>query len=86
MIWLSFEDMMADKPAAIGRIAESFGLDKTQAEIAAAIVKSEGDQAKSRFNKGVSGRGEEQMSAGQKARIRRLADYNPSIDFTPIGL
>jgi Sulfotransferase domain len=84
---LRYEDMIADKPGTLERLADFYGLDIPAAECAAAVAAIEGDpdKAKTRFNKGKAGRGEE-LSEAQTARIRALAGYYHDVDFAPIGL
>lgn len=84
--WLDFETMIADKPAALAGILEFLGIPETRQSIDGVVARLEGEKGKTRFNKGVAGRGEQTFSADQKARIRKLARYYPSVDFSSIGL
>jgi len=54
-------------------------------ELAARANEGDGDRTKTRFNKGVAGRGEE-LTDAQKDRIRHLASNYPDVDFGPVGL
>lgn len=84
--WLTYEDMMADKKAAITRLSEFYGLEKSDAQIEGTLAQVEGEKYNNRFNKGIAGRGEQELSAEQKDRIRRLASYIPSVNFDRVGL
>lgn len=84
--WQTYEDMIADKPAALAGIAAFYGLGKTADEIAAAVANVEGAKARTRFNKGVPGRGAAELTPAQKDRIARLAGYYRGVDLSPIGL
>lgn len=84
--FVRYEDMIADKPATLQRIAEFLDLSKTREECQAAVTTAEGDRFSTRFNKGVAGRGKEALSDEQLARLKRLAAPYASVDFGPIGL
>lgn len=84
--WLTYEDMMADKTAAIANLNDYFNLGKSAGEIEATLARIEDDRVKNRFNKGVAGRGDSELNADQKGRLVRLASYFPSISFEKIGL
>lgn len=71
-LFVTYEDMIADKPASIVKIAEFLQLGKTAADCAAAVQAVEADAAKIRLNKGVAGRGAAALSDGQKSRLRAL--------------
>jgi tetratricopeptide (TPR) repeat protein len=85
---LSYEDMIADKPGTLKRIADHVGFDTTPDACAAAVSESEGDRNRkqTRFNKGVAGRGDAALTDAQKDRVRRLAASYRGTDFSPIGL
>jgi tetratricopeptide (TPR) repeat protein len=83
--FLRYEDMIADKQAALERLAAFYDLDKTPADCAAALAAVEARKDTTRFNKGIAGRGEA-LSEEQKDRIHLLADYYHDIDFSPVGL
>lgn len=83
--WLTYEDMVADKPATLRRIAAFYGLDADDAAITRAIEATDGT-ARTRFNKGVSGRGRSAFTDRQKERIADMARFHPGIDFSMIGL
>lgn len=84
---LRYEEMIADKPKALARIADFHALDIPEDACTAAVVAIEGDadKDKTRYNKGVAGRGDE-LSDAQRERIGRLAAYYHDVDFAPLGL
>lgn len=84
--WLSYEDLLADKPAALQRVLNFYGLGAHEKAVAAKIAETESEGRKIRFNKGVSGRGKIGLSDQQKERIRGFSRYHPTTDFSRIGL
>ncbi len=86
VLWLSYEEMIADKPLAIERVLKFYGARANRDAIKQAITTVETDGRKNRFNKGVAGRGEASLSAEQKARIKALTRHYPSTDFGRLGL
>jgi hypothetical protein len=85
-MWMSYRELTGDKPAALTRIAQYYGLDTSPARILAAIAAAEGDRNATRYNKGVAGRGKDMLTAEQKAKLARLASAYRGLDFSPIGL
>ena len=82
-----YEDMIDDKPATLLSVMELLGLDSTPGACEAAFRAVEGDPSgMTRLNRGVAGRGEDTLTAGQKDRLRRLSDSYRKIDFSPVGL
>lgn len=86
IFWLSYEDLVADKTTAIQNILEFYGLGAARRGIELKIKEIESEQQKIRFNKGIKGRGDSSLSDRQKERIRSLARYYPTTDFSRIGL
>ena len=84
--WLSYEDMIADKPAALERVLGFYGMSAKKQDIERTIAAAEADHRNNRFNKGVAGRGQSGLSATQRKNIMRLARYFPSTDFGLLGL
>lgn len=84
---LRYEDMIADKPRMLGRLAAFYGLDTSASDCATAVAIVEGDKdkEKTRFNQGKTGRGEE-LTERQRERVRALATYYHDVDFSPLGL
>lgn len=86
MLWITYEEMIADKKALVRRVLEFYGIKAAPLKIAEQIVKTEAQAEKNRFNVGVAGRGKVVLSDEQRERIRRLGRHFPSIDFGLIGL
>jgi hypothetical protein len=84
--WLSYEELIADKPAAIQCVLNFYGLGAGANAIEAKVKETESEARKIRFNKGIAGRGVAGLSEKQKERIRRLSKYYPTTDFGRIGL
>ena len=83
---VTYEQMIADKPGTLKAICDYQGIDKSAEACAEAVGWAEGERVRTRKNKGVAGRGEDALSAEQKARIARLAACYHDIDLSPIGL
>lgn len=84
--WLSYEDIVTDKPSSVVKVLEFYGLGASRRSVEEKIAELESEGRKIRFNKGVTGRGRSGLSNRQKERIRRLTRYYPSTDFARIGL
>ncbi|MGE3465551.1 MAG: sulfotransferase domain-containing protein [Pyrinomonadaceae bacterium] len=84
--WLTYEEMIRDKPATVERILQFYGMSAPRAEIERQIALTEADAERNRFNKGVSGRGKSMLNDGQRERIRQLARHFPSTAFDRLGL
>lgn len=84
--WLTYEELVADKPAAVLKVLEFYGLGAPRRGVEQRIKQIESEERKIRFNKGVTGRGKSGLKEQQQDRIRRLARYHPSVDFGRIGL
>ena len=83
--WLSYEDLIADKPAAIADVLAFYGLGVREGAAEMKVESLEADGRKIRFNKGVSGRGKTILSERQKDKIRNFARFYPSTEFGRIG-
>jgi hypothetical protein len=83
-LWLQYEDLIADGARIIGQVLAFHGLAKDDAAIEQALIAARGDA--SRFNKGVAGRGDAELSDGQKARINALTRHYPGVDFSCLDL
>jgi hypothetical protein len=84
--WLSYEDLVADKPASVLKVLEFYGLGASRRGVEQRIREIESEERKIRFNKGVTGRGRSGLNNRQQEQVRRLARYYPSTDFGRIGL
>lgn len=86
VFWLSYEDLIADKAKGIKDVLRFYGLGAKHSDIEQGIAAIESEKRKTRFNKGVAGRGDAGLSDGQKERIRSLARCFPTTDFGRFGL
>jgi hypothetical protein len=84
--WLSYEDLVADKPSSVLKVLEFYGLGASRRGVEQRIGEIESEERKIRFNKGITGRGRSGLSDRQKEQIRRLTRFYPSTDFGRIGL
>ena len=84
--WLTYEDMIADKAAALRGILAFWGFAIEDEPLAAALRATEGEKKRNRFNQGVTGRGAKRFSAEQMQRIEALAKYFPLLSFERIGI
>jgi len=84
--WLSYEELIADKPSSILRVLEFYGLGASRRGVEQRIAQIESEEHKIRFNKGVAGRGRSGLNDRQKEQVRRLTKYYPSTDFARVGL
>lgn len=86
LMWLTYEEFIGDKPAAVKKVLEFYGLGARPRDVVQQLGEIESEQLSIRFNKGVAGRGRSGLNDRQKARVRRLTKYYPSTDFGRIGL
>ncbi len=86
LLWLTYEDLVADKPSSILKILEFYGLGASRRPVEQRIKEVESEGREIRFNKGIKGRGRTGLNEQQKQRIRDFAKYYPSINFARIGL
>lgn len=80
-MWVTYEDMMQNKKAAVREILEFTGFGQ-DIPIDNAIL----DQRYIKFNDGRRGRGNAILSEEQKSRIRRVFAYYKDINFSRYGL
>lgn len=85
VLWLTYEEMMRDKPAAIRQVLAFHGLAVDEAKISAALGLLD-TRERNRFNQGVSGRGAAALTSAQKERVQRLAAYFPETDCSRFGI
>lgn len=85
-LWLSYEDLIADKPSCVLKVLKFYGLGASRRGVEERIKEIESEERKIRFNKGVTGRGRSGLNDRQKEQIRRLTKYYPSTDFGRLGL
>lgn len=84
--WLTYEEMIADKTSAVEKVLNFNKISAPREIIQRKIAEIESDGEKNRFNKGIAGRGKTVLNESQKDKIRHLADFFPSTDFSILGL
>ena len=84
--WLSYEQLTADKSSAVLELLKFYGLGASQRSVEQCVKQVESNGRQNRLNKGVAGRGRSGLSSQQKDKVRGLARYFPSTDFSRIGL
>lgn len=89
--WVRYEDLVGDTHGTLRRILDVANFqDLSDEQIDEGIAEFAKDKAnlgyKTRFNKGVVGRGAEMLSDAQKAEIRRLFAFYPSLDLVSLGI
>ena len=80
-MWIDYETLVHNKQETITNILNYYGLYKTPEEIIFSINKVESDKKRIRFNKGISGRGVDELSVIQKNAILNYCNYYPNIKF-----
>ena len=86
MHWLTYEELIADKPSTVLKVLEFYGLGAARRGVEERIREIESEERKNRFNKGIAGRGQSGLNDRQKEQIRRATRYFPTTDFGRIGL
>lgn len=86
VLWLSYEELIDDKPASVTKVLKFYGLGAPQRGIEQVVREIESEKRRTRFNKGVTGRGKAKLSESQISRIRSYARYYPTTDLSRIGL
>jgi hypothetical protein len=84
-MWLTYEDMMADKAGTVRHILEFYGLDRMSNQVDTAISKVDASD-NTRFNRGVNGRGRSLLSIEQQQRVIDRFSHFPEEDFSVIGI
>lgn len=84
-LWLTYEDVIADKVAALRKIMDFYEIPKTDAELKTAVENTT-RRSDNRVNKGVSGRGSAELTEAQKEQIGALTRFYPWVDFSRIGI
>jgi hypothetical protein len=83
---MSYEELIKDNPTSITNVLKFYGLGAPQRGIGQQISEAESEKRRTRFNRGVAGRGISKLSEGQIDRIRSYARYFPTTDFSRMGL
>lgn len=86
IFWLTYEELIKNKAASVTKVLRFYGLGAPHRGIEQMIREVESEKRRTRFNKGVTGRGAAKLSESQTDRIRSYARYFPTTDFSMIGL
>jgi hypothetical protein len=84
ILWVRYEELIDDKESTFRRMLDHFGWPCDLARLRRLLDEKPGEGT--RFNRGVSGRGQALLSRDERQRIRRLCAHYPSVDFSRIGL
>jgi hypothetical protein len=84
--WLTYDEMIKDKPGAVERVLDFYEIMAPRDEIERQIALTESDKDKNRFNKGVAGRGRSGLSPSQREAVIKLSRHFPKTDFSCLGL
>lgn len=84
--WLTYEDLLRDKPAAVNRVLSYYGLSVPPTGVQKKIAEVEGQKDKNRMNIGIVGRGDWILTSSQKSKIAGFARHFPNVDFSRLGL
>ncbi len=83
-LWLRYEDLIDSGADTVRRVLAMHDLPADDDVIETALIQARGEG--SRLNKGVAGRGTEELSPAQKTRINALTRHYPGVDFSCLGL
>ena len=86
VFWLSYEKLVSDPQGLMTELADFAGHPEWTAGEAVQQALQGAREVKTRFNKGVVGRGNDSLTLQQKNQIRRLASHYPGVDFRLLGL
>lgn len=81
--WVSYNSLTQDTSTIVSRILDYYDVHYSPTSITAAISSISGAKG-TRFNKGVSGRGLEQLNEQQMLRIQKYCSYYPDVDFSRV--
>ncbi|MCB9446952.1 MAG: sulfotransferase domain-containing protein [Flavobacteriales bacterium] len=84
-LWLTYESLVADPEKVYREIHDFLGSGIPDHKLHESLATSSG-RDDMRFNRGVVGRGQHDLSEAQMERIRTFTRYFPNIDFSSIGL
>ena len=86
-LWITFEEMVSNWPATLGRVLGFYGLKRSDAQIDSALEQTRGlGREKTRLNEGRVGRGRTMLSEDQRQRIFDMARFYPWVDFSRVGI
>lgn len=83
-VWLTYEEFSSDPARELGRVCAAVGIDADDHGIDRTLTVVAG--LETRFNRGVVGRGADELSTQQHSRLDAMAAHYPWVDFSPIGL
>jgi hypothetical protein len=86
LTWLTYDELTTNTHDSVARMLAFYGLAANVRDIARVIKQVQSEKRRSRFNKGVAGRGATLLSTAQKQRISSFARYYPTTDFGRLGL
>ena len=84
-LWLTYDELTGDRPGTVSRVLEFCQLFEHARRAPGKLARFQTGPRNTRFNKGISGRGRETLSADQQDRLTKLFEYWPSIDFSIIS-
>lgn len=85
VLWITYEDAVQRTAATVTRVLQHAGVEHSQHDVERLVT--EVDLADVRFNRGTSGRGEQELTAAQRQAVRDLASvYRGAYDLSVIGL
>jgi hypothetical protein len=85
VLWVSYEEIVQRTASTVARILDHAGVERKPADIQR--LAAEVDLGNVRFNRGLSGRGESELTGAQRQAVRDLAAvYRGAYDFSLIGL
>lgn len=84
LLWLPYEELAADGAAAVARVLQWHGLSIPETRMAAAVESAAG--ARSRLNRGVAGRGQQELTTAQRQRIAAYCRHYPDVDYSTVGI
>jgi len=86
-LWLNYQEVTGDSKSALRRVRDFYGLSNSDADIDAAVnAIGQRKKSKLRINKGVVGRGIEELSGEHMQFIRKLAAAYRGVDFSSVGV
>jgi hypothetical protein len=85
VLWITYDEVVSDTAHTARRVLEHSGVEADDEAIRTALARV--DPKRTRFNKGVAGRGAQAFKADQVNMVRMAgAAYGPGYDFSRIGL
>ncbi len=84
LLWMSYDDILDDPAAAVRKVLLFHNLPAEKEKVVGAIAGLE--KWRVGFNRGVAGRGMEELTEEQRGRIVRLTRNYDWVDFTSVGI